>query len=81
MLTAKKVERTKTPGRYRDGLIPGLMLQISESGAKSWILRYELRGRERMLGLGSATAFNLKEARSAPVPPASSWPTVSIRST
>jgi integrase len=63
MLTAKKVERTKTPGRYRDGIIPGLLLQISESGAKSWILRYELRGRERMLGLGSATAFNLKEAR------------------
>jgi integrase len=63
MLTAKRVERTKTPGRYRDGVIPGLLLQISERGAKSWILRYELRGRERMLGLGSVTAFNLMEAR------------------
>jgi hypothetical protein len=33
MLTAKKVERTKTPGRYRDGLVRGLYLQISDNGA------------------------------------------------
>ena len=63
MLTAKKVERTKTPGRYRDGLVKGLLLQITDSGAKSWVLRYELHGRERMMGLGSASDFNLKEAR------------------
>jgi integrase len=63
MLTAKKVERSKTPGRYRDGIVPGLLLQISDSGAKSWVLRYMLHGRERMLGLGPVTAFNLKEAR------------------
>lgn len=63
MLTAKKVERTKEPGRYRDGLVKGLLLQISESGAKSWLLRYELHGRERMMGLGPAADFNLKEAR------------------
>jgi hypothetical protein len=30
MLTAKKVERTKKPGSYRDGLVPGLLLQISD---------------------------------------------------
>jgi len=63
MLTAKRVERTNKPGRYRDGMVPGLLLQISESGAKSWVLRYELNGRERMMGLGPVTAFNLKEAR------------------
>ncbi len=63
MLTAKKVERTKTPGRYRDGLVKGLLLQITDSGAKSWVLRYELHGRERMMGLGSVSDFNLKEAR------------------
>jgi integrase len=63
MLTAKKVERTKKPGRYRDGLVPGLLLQISDSGARSWVLRYMLHGRERMLGLGPVSAFNLKEAR------------------
>jgi len=63
MLTAKKVERTRAPGRYRDGLVPGLLLQISESGAKSWVLRYMLHGKERMLGIGPVKAFNLKEAR------------------
>jgi integrase len=64
MLTAKKVERTKTPGRYRDrDGVKGLLLQISDSGAKSWVLRYMLDGREHMLGLGSAADFSLKEAR------------------
>jgi integrase len=63
MLTAKMVERKKTPGRYRDRLVKGLLLQITDSGAKSWVLRYELRDRERMMGLGSASEFNLKEAR------------------
>jgi integrase len=63
MLTAKKVERTKVPGRYRCGLVKGLYLQIGEGEAKSWVLRYELRGREHMMGLGSAADFSLKEAR------------------
>jgi integrase len=63
MLTAKRVERTTKPGRYRDGIVPGLLLQISESGAKSWVLRYELHGKERMMGIGPVKAFNLKEAR------------------
>jgi len=63
MLTAKHVERTKTPGRYRCGLVKGLLLQISASGARSWVLRYELHGKERMMGLGSAAAFCLSQAR------------------
>src|SRR5262249_29799429 len=63
MLTAKKVERTKMPGRYRDGMIKGLLLQVSSTGAKSWVLRYERHGREHMMGLGSAADYNLKEAR------------------
>jgi integrase len=71
-LTAKRVERTTKPGRYRDGLVKGLLLQISASDAtddrpatlrKSWVLRFELHGRERMMGLGSAADFSLKEAR------------------
>jgi integrase len=63
MLTAKRVERTRKPGRYRCGLVKGLLLQISANGAKSWVLRYERYGRERMMGLGSASEFSLKEAR------------------
>ena len=63
MLTAKKVERTNKPGRYRCGLVRGLLLQISEGGTKSWVLRFELNGRERWMGLGSASEFSLKQAR------------------
>jgi integrase len=64
MLTQRKVDRTTKPGRYRDGGdAKGLYLQISDGGAKSWILRYELHGRERMMGLGSASEFKLKQAR------------------
>jgi hypothetical protein len=64
LLTAKRVERTKTPGRYRCGLVRGLYLQMSDNGAKSWVLRYERHGKERMMGLSSASEFSLKEARS-----------------
>jgi integrase len=58
-----ETRRAKKPGRYRDGLVKGLLLQISKSGAKSWVLRYELHGKEHMMGLGSAGDYNLKEAR------------------
>jgi hypothetical protein len=63
MLTAKQVERSKKPGRYRCGLVKGLLLQISAKGARSWVLRYELHGKEHMMGLGSASEFSLSQAR------------------
>jgi len=63
MLTAKKAERATKPGRYRCGLVKGLLLQIAKGGAKSWVLRFELNGRERWMGLGAASEFSLKQAR------------------
>lgn len=60
-LTALKVEKLKQPGRYADG--DGLYLQIGPNGAKAWLFRYQLDGRERFMGLGSVKAFSLKEAR------------------
>src|SRR5690606_27446033 len=41
----------------------GLYLQVGRTGSKSWLLRYELNGRERFHGLGSVNDFTLKEAR------------------
>jgi integrase len=64
MLSQRFVERHSKPGRYRDSVIAGLLLQISQNGAKSFVLRYQLNHAEHMLGLGSASAFTLKEARS-----------------
>lgn len=63
MLTQRRVQQLVEPGRYRDGLMPGLYLVVGDTGSKSWVLRYALDGRERMMGLGSAKVFTLKEAR------------------
>jgi integrase len=62
-LSAKRVQRLKAEGRYHDALVPGLYLQITASGARSWLLRFELNGKERMMGLGSAAIFTLAHAR------------------
>jgi hypothetical protein len=61
-LTVKRVERDcKEAGRYPDG--HGLYLQVTESGAKSWLFRFARDGRERWMGLGSMHAVTLKQAR------------------
>jgi integrase len=59
-LTARKVE-TAAPGRYVDGR--GLMLVVKPSGAKSWVLRYQLNGRRRDMGLGPYPEITLARAR------------------
>jgi integrase len=60
-LTALKLERLREkPGMHADG--GGLYLQVKNGGA-SWILRYQLNGRMRYMGLGPLTLFGLKAAR------------------
>jgi integrase len=59
-LTALAVARAGA-GFHGDG--DGLYLQVGRAGSRSWIFRYALDGRERYLGLGSAKAISLKEAR------------------
>jgi hypothetical protein len=41
----------KRPVRIGDG--GGLYLQITKGGSKSWLFRYQLRGKSREMGLGS----------------------------
>ena len=62
-LTMRRVAQLDQPGRHRDGTVPGLYLQVTESGVKSWLLRYEHNGRERWMGLGPVHTFRLEEAR------------------
>ena len=64
-LTDLKVRREKAPGLYHDG--GGLHLQVTASGAKSWVLRYMLRGKAREMGLGSLTLVSLADARTRAV--------------
>ena len=60
-LTATEVKKVKEPGMYPDGA--GLYLQITGNAAKSWILRYSLRGAAREMGLGSLRKVSLADAR------------------
>jgi hypothetical protein len=60
-LTARGVQALKEPGLYGDGR--GLYLEIARGGTKSWILRYQLAGRRRDMGLGSVDLYSLAEAR------------------
>jgi integrase len=60
-LTATGIAKLTKPGRYSDG--NGLHLQISRWGTKAWILRYQLNGRAREMGLGGLEDVSLKEAR------------------
>jgi Arm DNA-binding domain len=48
-LKALDVAREKRPGTYGDG--GGLSLQVTASGAKSWIFRYWLADRDPATGL------------------------------
>src|SRR5690242_17998558 len=59
-LTATGVKHAK-PGRHAAG--EGLYLLVSQSGAKSWMLRVQVHGRRRDIGLGSTAELSLEEAR------------------
>ncbi|EPJ8753489.1 MULTISPECIES: Arm DNA-binding domain-containing protein [Pseudomonas] len=60
-LTAKQVETLTDFGKYDDG--DGLRLVIRKSG-KAWVLRYQLAGKRKEIGLGPYPRYGLKEARS-----------------
>ncbi|WP_250522910.1 MULTISPECIES: integrase arm-type DNA-binding domain-containing protein [unclassified Caballeronia] len=61
-LGALAVSRLSEPGTHAVGRVAGLMLQISASGARSWILRTTIAGRRREIGLGPYPAVSLKDA-------------------
>ena len=55
--------RTAGPGRYGDSASKGLMLVVRDSGARSWVLRYQIGGRRRDMGLGPYPEVGLADAR------------------
>lgn len=62
-LTALKAGKIKKAGWYPDGM--GLYLQVSNTGSKSWVYRYEKAGKERRHGLGGYPTVELGDARNA----------------
>lgn len=63
-LTPLAVKNAK-PGRHADG--GGLHLLVKETGARSWVYRFMLKGKSRDIGLGAAGqgGISLADARTA----------------
>ncbi len=62
-LTANKVKNLVEAGTYEGG--GGLRLLVKPSGRKTWVLRFQLNGKRREMGLGSYPQLDLKKARAA----------------
>ena len=60
-LTARQVQTLKAGGRHSDG--GNLYLNISTSGAKSWVFFYRFGKTQREMGLGGIATTSLAEAR------------------
>ena len=60
-LTEKFLRTVTEPGKYSDG--NGLFIQVFLSGAKCWLQRYRIDGRDREVGLGGYPIVSLKRAR------------------
>lgn len=61
-LSALEVSRLKAPGLVSVGGVPGLSLQISPTGARSWILRVKVGSKRRDMGLGPYPGVTLAQA-------------------
>ena len=62
-LSATEVRRLTNPGLHAVGGVSGLLLQVTESGARSWILRATIGAKRRDVGLGGFPDVPLSEAR------------------
>ena len=60
-LNVKKIAALVEPNVYSDG--GDLYLRVRQSGTKSWLFIYMLRGKRRELGLGSALDVSLADVR------------------
>jgi len=64
-LGALEVGRLDTPGLHAVGGVAGLSLQVTDRGARSWILRALVGGKRREMGLGGYPDVTLAGAREA----------------
>jgi integrase len=63
-LSPLEVSRLVKPGRWSVGGVDGLALQVTSTGARSWVLRLSPgSGRRREMGLGGFPSVTLAQAR------------------
>ena len=60
-LSARSVAIETKPGRHADG--GNLYLNVTKTGARSWVFMFKLAGRQREMGLGSVRDVSLAKAR------------------
>lgn len=63
VLSALAVRKLSKPGLHAVGGLPGLCLQITERGARTWILRTIVGGKRCEIGLGGYAELALGDAR------------------
>lgn len=61
--TAIEVKRLTKPGFHAVGGVSGLLLRVSKTGARSWILRTMIGNHRRDIGLGGYPDVTLTQAR------------------
>ncbi len=62
-LSALEVSRLSVKGYHHVGGVAGLVLQVSKSGTKSWLMRVLVGGKRREIGLGGFPDVTLAGAR------------------
>jgi integrase len=62
-LSALEVGRLTHPGFHAVGGVPGLLMQVTQTGSRSWVLRKMIGGKRRDMGLGGYPARTLAQAR------------------
>lgn len=62
-LGALAVSKIETPGMYFVGVVQGLALHVTKTGARSWVLRVMIAGKRRDMGLGNYPGVTLAQAR------------------
>lgn len=53
-LSDNKIRKLSEPGKYTDGVVPGLFVQVTKAGGKVWRLKYRLNGKEGLYTIGRA---------------------------
>ena len=61
-LKAIEVARISKPGLHQVGTVPGLLLQVTQGGSRSWVLKVMIASRRREMGLGGYPAVPLAMA-------------------
>jgi len=62
-LQVRNLMRTKQPGQHPVGGVPGLILEVRESGSAYWHYRTHIAGKRRWIGIGGYPEFGLSDAR------------------